>query len=395
MQAPRPPQQPRLPEYGRRSLGEVVPSLLAALGAEGPNPLGVPDAEAAVLLVVDGLGWELLRAHAADAPFLAAALGDGAPITSGYPASTATSLAMLSTARPPIVHGLTGYTMAADGLGRAMNNLAWTTHGPEPRDLRDELPPETVQPLPTLFELAAARRVAMTAVGPADHVGSGLTRAILRGGRYLPVPPGDADAAAGAVAEALVAGGPRAVYAYDPQLDAAGHRHGPGSEPWRDALRRVDAFAGRLAGLLPPGGLLAVTADHGMVDLSGREAERPDLADRPDLAAGVGFVAGEARARHVHVLDGEGPAVLERWRAALGHAAWVVTGDEAIADGWFGPPGELRPAVRGRIGDVVAAAFGPLGVFQRLIDPGEASLAGHHGSLTDAERLVPWILVRG
>ena len=53
------------------------------------------------------------------------------------------------------------------------------------------------------------------------------------------------------------------------------------------------------------------------------------------------------------------------------------------------------PAVRERIGDVVCAAFGPVGVFQRLVDPGEASLAGHHGSLTSAELLVPWIVVRG
>jgi hypothetical protein len=276
-----------------------------------------------------------------------------------------------------------------------MNTLAWTTHGPSPRDLRIEVVPEVLQPLPTLFELAAGAGVAMTAVGPADHVGSGLTRAILRGGRYVPVPPGHAAARESAVAEALAGDVPRAVYSYDPQLDAAGHRHGPGSAPWREALRAVDRTAARLAALLPRDGLLAVTADHGMVDLSVPGAERPDLADRPDLAAGVRFLAGEARSRHVHVVDGEANAVLERWRAALGHAAWVVSRDEAIDGGWFGPPDELREPVRERIGDVVAAAFGPLGVFQRLIDPGEASLAGHHGSLTDAERLLPWIVVSG
>ncbi len=386
---------PPLPDYAGRSLDSVVPSLLAALGSGGRNVLDVPAARAVVLFVIDGLGWELLRRHAVDAPFLAAALGDAAPITSAYPASTATSLATLSTARPPIAHGLTGYTMAAPGRGEAMNTLAWTTHGPSPRDLRIEVVPEVLQPLPTLFELAAGAGVAMTAVGPADHVGSGLTRAILRGGRYVPVPPGHAAARESAVAEALAGDVPRAVYSYDPQLDAAGHRHGPGSAPWREALRAVDRTAARLAALLPRDGLLAVTADHGMVDLSVPGAERPDLADRPDLAAGVRFLAGEARSRHVHVVDGEANAVLERWRAALGHAAWVVSRDEAIDGGWFGPPDELREPVRERIGDVVAAAFGPLGVFQRLIDPGEASLAGHHGSLTDAERLLPWIVVSG
>lgn len=389
-----PTASPFMPAYGHQSLAEVVPSILAALGADGPNPLDVPPAAAVLLLVVDGLGWELLRDHADEAPFLAGHLDGARPITSGYPASTATSLAMLSTASPPIAHGVTGYTMAAPGLGRAMNTLAWTTHGSEQRDLRAQLPPEEVQPLPTLFSLAAAAGVRMTAIGPAEHDGSGLTIAILRGGRYAGVSELDGPAAESAVAEALEGDGPRAAYTYHASLDAAGHRHGPGSGEWRAALRRVDQIAARFAELLPPDGLLAVTADHGMVDLGAGHAERIDVVDRPELAAGVDFLAGEARARHVHVEPGEAVAVHERWRDALGDRAWVLPGDEAIAAGWFGPPEALREAVRERIGDVVCAAAGPLGIFQRLVDPGEASLIGHHGSMTAAEVLVPWLLVR-
>ena len=389
-----PSDSPVLPAYGHASLAEVVPSLLAALGVESPNPLDVPPAKAVLLFVVDGLGWELLNDHAVDAPFLGAHLADARPITSGYPSSTAASLAMLSTGSPPIAHGLTGYTMAAPGLGRAMNNLAWTTHGPDPRDLRADVPPEAVQPLPTLFSLAAASGARMTAIGPEAHVGSGLTRAILRGGRYDGVPDLDDPVAEAAVAAALAGDGPRAVYTYHPSLDAAGHRHGPGSPEWRSALRRVDAIASRFAELLPPGGLLAVTADHGMVDLGGDDAERVEVSERPDLAAGVRFLAGEARARHVHAEAGQGDAVLQRWRDALGDRAWVRSRDEAIEAGWFGPVADLREAVRERIGDVVCAAAGPLGVFQRLVDPGEASLVGHHGSLTSAEVRIPLLLVR-
>jgi Type I phosphodiesterase / nucleotide pyrophosphatase len=389
-----PSASPVLPAYGRASLMEVVPSLLAALCGTGRNPLDVPPAPAVLLFVVDGLGWDLLNDHAADAPFLGAHLAAARPITSGYPSSTATSLAMLSTAAPPIAHGLTGYTMAAPGLGRPMNNLAWATHGPNPRDLRVDVPPETAQPLPTIFAFAAAAEVRMTAIGPDAHVGSGLTRAILRGGPYTGVPHLDDPAAEAALADALGGDGARAAYAYHPSLDAAGHRYGPGSPEWRSALRRVDRIAARLAALLPPDALLAVTADHGMVDLGGDGAERIEISERPDLATGVAFLAGEARARHVHARAGEAEAVARRWRDALGDRAWVLTRDEAIEAGWFGPPEALRDAVMERIGDVVCAAAGRLGVFQRLVDPGEASLAGHHGSLTSAEVQVPWLLVR-
>ena len=71
---------------------------------------------------------------------------------------------------------------------------------------------------------------------------------------------------------------------------------------------------------------------------------------------------------------------------------WVLSKDEAIDTGWFGPT--VVDRARRRIGDVVAAARSPVGVFQRAVDPLQAMLVGHHGSLTDAERLVPFAVWR-
>ncbi|MDT7552556.1 MAG: hypothetical protein QOI16_1092, partial [Pseudonocardiales bacterium] len=95
--------QPVLPEYGRRSLAEVLPAAVAALGgpkAPASDELVLPPSRAIALLLVDGLGHELLRAHAADAPFLSA-LPDAGPLTVGFPSSTVVSLASLGTGLPP------------------------------------------------------------------------------------------------------------------------------------------------------------------------------------------------------------------------------------------------------------------------------------------------------
>jgi hypothetical protein len=43
------------------------------------------------------------------------------------------------------------------------------------------------------------------------------------------------------------------------------------------------------------------------------------------------------------------------WREVLGDDNWVVPGEEAIAQRWFG---SVAPAMRDRIGDVVVAARG-------------------------------------
>jgi hypothetical protein len=71
---------------------------------------------------------------------------------------------------------------------------------------------------------------------------------------------------------------------------------------------------------------------------------------------------------------------------------WIRRRDEAIAEGWFGP--RVTDEVRPRIGDVVAAAHAPIGVFERAVDPMQAMLVGHHGSMTPGEQLVPLVIAR-
>jgi hypothetical protein len=245
-----------------------------------------------------------------------------------------------------------------------------------------EFPPERFQLVPTLLERAAALSAEVTVLGPHEHAGSALTRAILRGGRYE---------GAGTLGE-LVLGvetnllDGRPVYAYTPGLDFHGHMTGPGSDGWLDELAAVDAAVKAIAGRLPTGSALFVTGDHGMVTLAA--GQKVDVADERELTAGVRFLAGEARARHVVAIPGAERDVLAIWQEVMGDRMWVLTRDEAIDAGWFGP--RIAPQARARIGDVVAAAREPVGVVQRDVDPLQAMLIGHHGSLSDAERLVPF-----
>jgi hypothetical protein len=380
-------QNPPLPRYGVRSLGELLPSLLSALGIPGfPNSLAIEPAARACLLLVDGLGWELLREHRKSVPFLNSIAGE--PLTAGFPATTAASLSSLATGLPPGEHGLTGYTMALPGYDRAFNTLSWSLYGLGPRvDLREEVVPEAFQPQPTLPERAAAAGVSIHYLGPAFHKGSGLSRAIGRGQRFHPA---ESLEAIQEVALRWLDAQPAMVYGYYSRLDAAGHIEGVASQAWRDELVAVDDAVRILTEQLPDGTVLVVTGDHGMVDL--RPNERLDLADHPELATGVTILAGEARARFIRTVGGATADVVSAWRSILGERMWVWTRDEAIATGIFGPT--VSDKARERIGDVVAAAYGRVGIVQRDVDPAQARLNGHHGSLTPAEQLVPFLLYR-
>lgn len=373
---------PLLPRYGAGSMAEVFPALLAALGVPGPPPaITLPPVRAVALLLVDGLGSDLLRAHAADAPFLAS-LTDHGPLTVGFPSSTSISLTSLGTGLPPGRHGIVGISFLACGE-RMLDSLGWTTYdAAEREDLRVTCPPEQLQPHPTAMERAAAAGVAVRLVGPREFRGSGLTRAALRGGFYEGV--GALGDLAAAMRTAVARPGrPRLCYGYHADLDSIGHHHGPGSLPWRLQLRQVDLLASSIAEDLPPGSLLVVTGDHGMITVTRRyDADRL----RP-LRLGVRALGGDPRARHVYARPGADEDVLAAWRWTLGDDAWVVSREKAIAEGWFGPT--VSDAVRSRIGDVVVAMRGTAAVSRSAVEPVFSALPGHHGSLTPGELNVP------
>jgi hypothetical protein len=364
---------PVVPRYGERSLPDLASSLLAALGAAGEqNPLGLPPTQRVCLLVVDGLGWELLRAQPAAAPFLSGLAHSGGPLTAGFPATTVTSLSSLGTGRPPGQHGMLGYQVAIPGQGKLLNGLRWDK----------SVDPLAWQPGATVYERAAQAGVSAYRVAASSLEKTGLSAAVMRGNSYRP-----ADSLGALAAEAADAfrGAERALVTVNHgQLDGTGHVFGCGSDAWHYHLGHVDKLAEQLAGAIPAGTSLYVTADHGMTDV-GLE-DRVDVDSIPGLREGVALLGGEPRARHVYAVPGAAADVLAAWRAVLRDRAWVLSRDEAIAEGWFGP---VAPHLANRIGDVVAAPAGPWAVIASKAEVLESSLVGMHGSLTPADQLVP------
>src|SRR5512146_2521878 len=172
---------PIIPAYGELSLADLSASLLASL-SDGPqpadaaggvtgNPLGLPSARRACLLMVDGMGWEQLRAHQAAAPFLSELAFNSRPLTCGFPSTTVTSLASVGTGLPPGEHGMLGMQVADPATGRLVNGLRWPP----------EVDPVAWQAKPTIFERAAAEGISVSHVAKGSLADTGLSRATLRG----------------------------------------------------------------------------------------------------------------------------------------------------------------------------------------------------------------------
>jgi hypothetical protein len=379
---------PVVPRYGRDTLSAVLPGAAAALGVDlGMDFLPLPECRGVCVVLVDGLGARMLAEVAADgahdAPFLTALLGAEPPagcpaeLRVGCPTTTATSMGSFGTGLSPGRHGLLGYEVLDPDRGVLLNELRWDPY----------TDPLIWQPFSTVFGRCAAAGIAVTRIGDPEFDGSGLTVAAHRGGEFVGR-TSVADRVDVAV-DALARSGPALVYLYWGKVDAAGHQHGWRSAAWRGALREIDAALADLARRIPAGTRLVITADHGMVDVP--HSQRLDLTDAPSLRDGIAVLGGEARFVQLYCRPGHADAVAARMRDALGDRAWVRTRDEAIAQGWFGP---VEARVLPRIGEVLIAARGTFAIVDRMVTRRHVlALIGQHGSLTDAEQLVPLLTV--
>ncbi|MGA5423712.1 alkaline phosphatase family protein [Streptomyces lavendulocolor] len=376
-----------VPEYGTGSLADLLPTIAAGLEVPGfeHRIAELTPADRNCVFLIDGLGWEQIKAHPDEAPFLASLLGSsrggtGRPITAGFPATTATSLASVGTGRPPGEHGLPGYTVRDPAIGELMNQLRW----------KPWTPPHAWQPYPTVFQIADTVGVHTAQVSSPTFRDTPLTKVALSGGTFHGRLTGEErmDLAAGQ----LAAGDRSLVYTYYSEVDGSGHRFGVDSDAWRGQLMCVDRLVQRLAEQLPPRAALYVTADHGMIDIPFDEQSRIDFDEDWELRAGVALLGGEGRARHVYAVPGAASDVLACWREVLGEQFWVASRDEAIEAGWFGPTIDER--VHGRIGDVIAAAHDDVVITASVNEPNESAMVGVHGSMTPVEQLVPLLEVR-
>lgn len=385
-EAPLDPRTAPVPRYGTGSLADLLPSVAAGLGVPGmAHGLPLRPADRACVFLVDGMGWEAIKAHPDEAPFLTSLLpssagGTGTPITSGFPSTTATSLASVGTGRPPGEHGLPGYTALDPATGALMNQLRW----------HPWTDPHVWQPYPTVFQRAHDAGVATCQVTAPHFEHTPLTKIALSGGTFLGRLSGEDRM--DLTAERLAAADRALVYTYYADLDGNGHRYGMDSDAWRGQLMYVDRLVQRLAEQLPPRSALYVTADHGMVDVPGGPEARLDFDEDWELGAGVAQLGGEGRMRHVYAVPGAAGDVHAVWREVLAGQAWVATREEAVALGWFGPT--VEPRVSGRIGDVVAAMRDDIAIVATRREPKESQLIGMHGSATSAEQLVPLLEVR-
>lgn len=367
---------PRCPDYRGACVTGIVPALLGPLGTEDLPayfPEVVRGARQVVLLVVDGLGWHQLQHRIHHRPGVVTTLSSmsGGSITTVSPTTTVTALTSITTGATPGEHGLVGYRI--DFSGHVVQMLRWAD---ERGDARRRLQPSDVQPCPPFLSAS------IPVLSKAEFNGTAFTDAHLRGQRHW---SWRATSSMVVDARTLLERGEKFVYCYYDGVDKIAHERGFGDH-YDAELMAADRLVADLAEALPRDAALLVTADHGQVMVGEHTMQL-----HPEVTRHLTHQSGEGRFRWLHVRDGRVDEVVAAARLHHGEDAWVMTRQELVEGGYFGP--RVNDVVRRRLGDVAVMARTNVS-FDDPVDKNYFDLQCRHGSLTTAEIDVPLLALR-
>ena len=129
---------------------------------------------------------------------------------------------------------------------------------------------------------------------------------------------------------------PTITYWYIPDYDSACHTYGVASTQARGTLRHIQALLLELAATAPDDALVAVTADHGLIDLT--EGDRAPLFQGDPLLDCLRCApTGEGRTPHFHVRPGKEAELVQRVADLAGDRLALLSQGEAEELRLFGP----------------------------------------------------------
>ena len=355
----------RAPDYAGGGLVNLVAELEHRLTGSSPAPRlypqlasTIPEADSYVLVLFDGLGTGQLE-HA-NAARLRSDLA--ASIDASFSTQTSVSTATLATGLPPSRHGLISYLLRLPG--GVVNTLWWFYSDGSPLEL--EL--SSFLPDPMLGERLASAGAESVVVEPAAFMGGPLDQVLFRSTRVVGT-DGTSERVSKTLSEAATPG--RLILCYVPDVDAAAHGEGFGSDSYAAALTKASGIWDALAKGLPTGAALVGTADHGMVQIT----RHVEVTPPPGLV-----LAGDGRVLHIH----GHPDTAAEFASPL-PGTWIPF-DEA--SNWWGP-GPLHPDFEERAPD--SLLIGDEGVSFRHA-ANSLPLACEHGGVTEDELRIPILI---
>jgi hypothetical protein len=335
-----------------------------------------PNANHLVFLLIDGLGDRLLPKLGPDS-FLKR--NQRTTLKAVYPSTTSVALTTLATGLAPAVHGSPGWWAYLPQEKRSITPLPFQdrfTRAPLDLDYRVVWPKE-----PWMLN----SKVDALAIHPEEFWNSTFSQ-YLRG--FHPGAPYREVEECGALVQEHQAKKDQSfTLIYWPEFDAACHQYGCYAQETKAVFERLDQAVEDLVKHVAPGSTLAITADHGLLDI---EPENKLILESDSDIARCLVVppTGEPRNPIFHVLPGRKEEFVKLFGEKYEGLFSLRCQRELVS--LLG--GELSSTARERFGDFVGVATAPVVLHYRTAGARrKPTFVGYHGGLTPDEMLIPWI----
>ncbi|BDQ00350.1 nucleotide pyrophosphatase/phosphodiesterase family protein [Aquiluna sp. KACHI24] len=338
------------------------------------SELGFKPRNKVLVIFIDGLGYQNLKAAAGHAPFLAGAASKGQVLHAAFPSTTSVNISSFATGLRPGGHGIIGHVVRDRYFQRTLNLLnGWT----------EETDPLQWQPNQTISEAALEKGVVTNVISATEYRTTGFTKATMRGVLFH-----EADEIADRfeMAKRLLESQERSInYLYIQELDQLGHVKGWESDSWRALLEQLNGILERFTQVIPKDAGIVITADHGMVDTNDQKRVELDELLRP---RGVEFVGGDTRSMYLYLkpeVDKE--SLLQELETYQQFSAYDA--NALVEAGLYG---ELGPQAKERLPDLVLLAKGNNTLYHSdFSKPRSYRMIAHHGGLSSQELQIPLI----
>jgi hypothetical protein len=361
-----------------------------------------------VLLIIDAFGYEQMRTviDEGDAPELAKACDSPQaffiPATSIFPTTTVTALSSAATACAPGQHGMVCTNVYIKEIGSVVNLIGFRPSiAPTTTPYLDtQLNPNTLLPVPNIYLRMEKAGVSVEIVNFYQYQGTSISRFTTAGSlagsdNYISyLTPADGFAQLRKRLQAKRDKGKSFTYMYISNIDTAAHYYGPLSSSYRAEVAALD-FSLRRELLEPLAGcsdiVLLLVADHG------QRYAHPEkilwLNQHPALTQHLYVPAtGESQARYLHLMPNDQPGVIDYVQQHLAENFLIISKQEAIELGLFGPPGQaLSKESFSRVGDLILIPRNDWSCFH---DEQQSICVGIHGGMSRAEMLIPFLAYR-
>jgi len=356
-----------------------------------PSPWGTQDvaalitpAEQYVLILVDGMGIEQLKMMPRDS-FLRKHLAT--EMTAVFPSTTACALTTLATLQWPGQHAVPGWWSRLPEKKINATSLLFTQRESGFPLTNFGILPEEMYPVPSAWGDSLPESLSIIPIQIVDSVYSRYARGGTKRIGYDIFP----DAFELLLEHQKKCVGPSFTYLYLPELDTVMHSKGPENAVIVDLLSQIELEIERFVSKMPDNTRVLITADHGQVSINSElcfEIKKDDPLQQY-LAA---IPSGEASVPIFHIKKGCKKPFKEEFLSRFSECFVLLSSDEVEKSRLYGPDG-VSPVMKRRLGDFIAVSIRSAKMYFHPLYGANIEQIGSHGSISNAEMIVPLIVI--